>query len=105
MLQLTKLKKTSDTELTLNWSDGITTIISIQKLRDECPCAGCKGETVLFESYTPPKLTVLVPGMYDLKKMEIIGNYSVQPLWGDGHNTGLYSWDYLRKISALKLTE
>jgi DUF971 family protein len=38
--------------------------------------------------------------MYDLKKIDVIGNYAIQPLWGDGHNTGLYGWDYLRQIST-----
>ncbi len=100
MLQLTKLKKTSDLDLSMWWSDGVQTTISIKRLRDECPCAGCKGESVLFESYAPVKLPIARPGMYDLKKIDVIGNYAIQPLWGDGHNTGLYGWDYLRQIST-----
>ncbi len=99
MLQLVKLKKISDLELGLWWSDGVQTTIPIKLLRDECPCAGCKGESVLFESYTPVKLPIATPGMYELKKIDVIGNYAIQPLWGDGHNTGLYGWDYLRQIS------
>lgn len=100
MLQLTKLKKISDLELLLSWSDGVQTVIPIKKLRDECPCASCKGETVLFKSYAPTKLPIVTPGMYELKKVEVVGNYAIQPLWGDGHNTGLYGWEYLRQIST-----
>ncbi|MBC8043251.1 MAG: DUF971 domain-containing protein [Rhizobacter sp.] len=99
-MNLVKIKRTSDTALSLTWDNGETTDITLQKLRDECPCAGCKGETVLFETYQPVKLNVLTPGMYELKKIGTVGNYSIQPLWGDGHNTGLYSWDYLYHISA-----
>jgi DUF971 family protein len=99
MLQLVKLKKISDLELSLLWNDGAETRIAVRRLRDECPCANCKGESVLFESYAPVKLPVATPGMYELKKIEVIGNYSIQPVWGDGHNTGLYAWDYLRQIS------
>lgn len=99
-MNLAKLKRHGENALALTWSDGQTTYITLQKLRDECPCANCKGETVLFESYQPAKLPVFVPGMYDLKKVEVVGNYSIQPHWGDGHQTGLYTFDYLRAISS-----
>lgn len=98
-MTLSKLKRTSDTELSLTWSGGETTIVSLQRLRDECPCAGCKGETVLFEHYAPVKLPIATPGMYDLKSVGIVGNYSLQPVWGDGHSTGLYAFDYLYELS------
>ncbi|MDW8465570.1 MAG: DUF971 domain-containing protein [Chloroherpetonaceae bacterium] len=101
-MQLTKLKRYKDNALMLTWSDGSTTYITLEKLRNECPCANCKGETVLFESYQPPKLSVHVPGMYELKKVEVVGNYSIQPHWGDGHQTGLYTFNYLRRISSPK---
>jgi len=105
MLQLLKLKKTGQIELTFFWNDGSETKTSFQHLRDECPCAECKGETVLFESTEPNKKSPETPGIYDLKNIEIIGNYSIQPTWGDGHNSGLYSWEYLRKITIQPETE
>ncbi len=104
-MTLLKLKRHNDTELRLTWSDGTTTALSLQDMRNDCPCANCKGETVLFERYEPPKLPVFTPGMYDLKKIDIVGNYSLQPLWGDGHHTGLYTYDYLRQISTPITTE
>ena len=99
MLQLVKLKKTSESELTLFWNDDTQTKISFKHLRDECPCAECKGETVLFASTEPNKKPPETPGLYELKNIEVIGNYAIQPTWGDGHASGLYSWEYLRKIS------
>ena len=99
-MQLTKLKKISDSDLLLTWDDSRQTKVTIKRLRDECPCAGCAGETVLFESYQPVKLPITTPGMFELKKIELIGNYAIQPFWGDGHNTGLYSWELLNKISS-----
>lgn len=39
------------------------------------------------------------PGMYELKNLQAVGNYAVQAEWGDGHNTGIYSWDILRAIA------
>jgi DUF971 family protein len=29
-----------------------------------------------------------------------VGGYGIQPTWEDGHGTGIYSWEYLKKISA-----
>ncbi|MFN3393756.1 MAG: DUF971 domain-containing protein [Candidatus Thermochlorobacter sp.] len=104
-MTLTKLKRYAENILALTWSDGQTTYITLQKLRDECPCANCKGETVLFESHQPTKLPVFVPGMYDLRKIDVVGNYSIQPHWGDGHQTGLYTFDYLRAISSPTVPE
>ena len=99
----TKIKRTPENDgLAITWQDGSETKITFQRLRDECPCAGCKGETVLFETYQPVKLPVATPGMYDLKAIQTVGNYSIQPTWGDGHSTGLYSWDYLYEIATKK---
>jgi DUF971 family protein len=38
------------------------------------------------------------PGKYDLKSIAPVGSYAIQLSWGDGHATGLYSWDYLRQL-------
>lgn len=37
-------------KLALLWNDGSQFVISLKYLRDECPCAGCKGETILFQN-------------------------------------------------------
>ena len=42
-------------KLSLTWDNDSLSIISLKYLRDECPCAGCKGETILFRTYRPPK--------------------------------------------------
>jgi DUF971 family protein len=34
-------------------------------------------------------------GLVDLK---IVGNYALQLTWADGHNSGIYSWEYLREL-------
>ena len=35
-----------------------------------------------------------------LTALEPVGNYAVQPHFSDGHNTGIYSWDYLYKLGS-----
>ncbi len=83
--------------LTIRWSDGHTGVLPLRFLRDECPCAGCKGETILFESYSPPPQPEL-PGKFTLTSAEPVGHYALQLTWGDGHATGIYTWDTLRRM-------
>lgn len=84
--------------LFIKWEDDSETRIGLKYLRDECPCASCKGETILLKTYRPPKLTVLSPDMYKIKNIEVVGEYAIQLTWKDGHNTGIYSWDYFKEL-------
>lgn len=93
-----KIKIEDKNKLLLTWDDQKTSIISLKYLRDQCPCAGCKGETILFKTFRPPKPTILSPEMYKIKNIEIVGDYAIQISWKDGHNTGIYSWDYLKTL-------
>jgi DUF971 family protein len=93
-----QIKKESG-KLLIKWSNNETSEITLQKLRDECPCVNCKGESVMFESYIPIKSPFKPAGFYEIDKIEAVGNYAINIVWKDGHNTGIYSWDVLRAIS------
>ncbi len=67
-------------------------------LRDSCPCAGCKGETVLFKTYVPPEADTTTPGRYKLNGATPVGNYALKLTWGDGHDMGMYTWEQLRSL-------
>ena len=84
--------------LRITWENSTETILSLKYMRDECPCAGCKGETILLKTYRPPGLTVVTPEMYQVKNIEVVGDYAIQVTWKDGHNTGIYSWDYIKQL-------
>ena len=87
---------TEDRELRITWSDGHVTRFSLQYFRDQCPCAGCQGESDIFGDVRMPiRLPVTKPGKYELKKLTPVGNYAVAAAWGDGHDTGIYSWEHL----------
>ena len=92
----TQIKLNHDS-LFIRWDDGSENTISIKKLRDACPCAGCRGETVLLKTYTPEPQPEL-PGKYELKNIQQVGHYAVQLTWGDGHATGIYPWQILRSL-------
>lgn len=103
MTQPKKIKKTENESLQITWSDDEVTEITLTELRDNCPCVHCKGETVIFSSYIPIKSPFKAAGFYEIEKIEQVGNYAMQIIWKDKHNTGIYSWEYLREISDQNL--
>ena len=84
--------------LEILWEDESKSSIGLKYLRDECPCATCKGETVLLKTYRPPAKTMITPEMFIIKNIETVGEYAIQITWKDGHNTGIYTYDYLREL-------
>jgi DUF971 family protein len=82
--------------LIVTWKDGTTSEIEWKKLRDHCPCADCA------ELHGPAdSLKLNLAPNYNLASVGYIGNYAVQPRWGDGHDAGLFSWNYLRELAGL----
>ena len=87
-------------ELAIKWAEGGESFIPLEHLRRACPCAGCKGETdILGNLYKNPdqKLTAAA---FQLVRLVQVGGYAVQPVWADGHNTGIYSFEYLHRVAA-----
>jgi DUF971 family protein len=86
-------------ELAIKWDDGSESFIGLEQLRRHCPCAGCKGEMdVMGNLYKNPEKP-LSPHAFRLLRLEPVGTYGVQPVWGDGHNSGIFSFDYLWQIA------
>ena len=86
-------------ELAVKWDDGTETFIPLEKMRRMCPCAGCNGERDIMGNVykAPPK--PLGPSSFQIVRLNNVGGYAIQPQWADGHNTGLYSFDYLQRIA------
>jgi len=76
------------TEIT--WGDGHRCAYPNDILRGWCPCAHCQGHGGRIE---------FVPGGdSQLRVVEAVGNYALKLGWGDGHDTGLYTFEYLRDL-------
>jgi len=86
-------------ELAVKWSDGGESFIPLEKLRRACPCAGCKGETDIMGNVYKNPAAALTPKAFELIRIVSVGGYAVQPIWADGHATGIYSFDYLKRIA------
>jgi len=87
----------------IDWKDRHASAYGLAYLRDMCPCAACTGA-----HGTPPRQAERAPGpaspfqMYTptlkILGVEPVGNYAIRIHWSDGHSTGIYSFEHLRKI-------
>ena len=83
--------------LEISWSDGVRQVIRWGELRRNCPCASCR-----IERQKPPSLLpVLKPEEAQPvrpRSMEPVGHYAYQIDWNDGHNSGIYTFEFLRQL-------
>jgi DUF971 family protein len=85
-------------QLAIKWDDGTETFLSLETMRRRCPCASCHGETdILGNVYKGPE-RALGQNAFHLARLNYVGGYAINPVWGDGHSTGIYSFEYLKKI-------
>ncbi len=90
---LTEARRLPDSrQLRLTWSDGHSAEYDYDYLRGFCPCAGCQGHSGLKIRFLPPAQPV-APAT-----IKPVGNYAISILWSDGHGTGIYRFDFLRRI-------
>jgi len=91
--------------LQIEWQDGHRGVYSFKDLRAACPCALCKGERLPFDSKPTelPSVPTLPANAYEAKDLFKVGNYAIGFKWGDGHDTGIYTFDYLRKSCSCKI--
>ena len=87
-------------ELALAFEDGEELYLPLDLLRRACPCAACQGEPDALGRVLRP-VQQIGPRGFELLKSEVIGGYAIQLFWADGHSTGLYTFDYLRRLAAL----
>lgn len=80
-------------ELVIRFEDGYAGAIPFELLRVESPSAETKGHGATRPP--PPALKMSV----DVRGAELVGRYAVRVQFDDGHDTGLYSWRYLRELA------
>ena len=98
----TQIKLYTPDKLSIRWDDTHASLISLQTLRNNCPCAGCQGETILLKTFKPEPQQHL-PGRYTLTGIQQVGHYAIQISWGDGHSTGIYPWELLRNLCECQI--
>jgi len=100
--QSVKVNVTSGTGMEITWKDGHVSRYSFQWLRDACPCAMCDEERSqsgrALGAPIKPKPDELPMYKAAAKPVETtpIGKYAIAFKWNDGHEHGIYAWDFLR---------
>ena len=86
----------------IDWKDGHHSSYDVEYLRDYCPCASCTGA---HGTAPRPKSSGQPANPFQMYKpktkmvnIEPVGNYALRIIWNDGHATGIYSYDHLRRI-------
>lgn len=93
--------------LNIEWSDGAKHRLTWRLLRDRCPCADCRGHG---DGPPPPKpapppgslpiLSAAEAQPLRVAQMRPMGNYAYSIHFNDGHNTGIYTVEYLRQLGG-----
>lgn len=86
-------------ELAIQWNDGTESYLDLQFLRRACPCAACGGEPDVLGNVMRADISYS-DNSFDLVAFQIVGGYALQPRWADGHDTGIYSFQYLRRLAT-----
>ncbi len=80
--------------LTITWSDNQKCHYAAADLRRQCPCAQCVNEWTGERTLRPDA----VSDVMTLVDTEIVGRYALSFKFGDGHETGIYSFRLLREL-------
>ena len=84
------------TALRVAFTNGVSEALSAEMLRVMSPSAEVRGHS--------PAERKLIAGKRDatIRKVEPVGNYAVKLVFSDGHDTGLFTWDYLYELAQRK---
>ena len=92
------------TGVDIEWKDAHLSKYTFPFLRDACPCALCDEERTK-SGRQPGKRALPKPGELPMYKpvvtatsAEPVGKYAIKFHWNDGHELGIYSWQWLRDI-------
>ena len=98
----TRIEKTPEREILIEWSDGELQKIAFKALRDGCQCATCADARLKPAPETSGQLTVLTAAEaqpLDILEMRPVGNYAYNIRFSDGHTTGIFTFDLLRSLA------
>ncbi len=88
------------------WADGHESIYPAQYLRAHCPCASCNEKRLKARKGPGAGGGISLPvigggepaGPLSMVRYEPVGRYAIQFFWSDRHDTGIFTFDFLREI-------
>lgn len=105
--QPTSIHRGLNNSLVIGWSDGSSRVYSAGELRKSCPCANCREKnsaeaskpvTVGRKGALLPVLSAQEARPLTIEHMRPIGNYAYNISFSDGHDSGLFTFDYLLEL-------
>lgn len=89
-----EIRKKKGEGIVIRWQDGHASTYGARYLRGRCPCAQCVSETtgqrLVSEEHIGPDVAI--------EAARTVGNYALHFDFSDGHTTGIYTFEYLRRI-------
>ncbi len=82
----------ADRLLEIDWDDGRRDVLPVELLRVESPSAEVQGHGHDTKQIVPGKRNV------GINTVEAVGNYAIRIHFDDGHDTGIFSWEVLRRL-------
>lgn len=83
----------------IDWADGETSLLPHRTLRAYCPCAHCQGHEGPIRWFEEGES--LGSDATRIEGLEEVGSYAIKIIWGDEHQTGIYTFRHLRELGAL----
>ncbi|MEM8859173.1 MAG: DUF971 domain-containing protein [Chloroflexota bacterium] len=101
-VQVDKTKR----EIRVSWGDGHTSHLPFDGLRAACPCVMCKGGHANMGKPANPCTVKNAPETkLQLLGVQAMGSYALQISWSDGHDVGIFTWEFLRQADPVNCVE
>lgn len=108
--QLTEVKRLENEGIEVTFKNQEKRLIEIKKLRDNCPCAECRELRGEGSHSEPIKISNKKKKVFNIvehsaeealkiTKVWPVGNYALGILWGDNHDSGIYTYEYIFKLT------
>lgn len=97
----TAIRRRDDGSIEITWSDAAEGVATPRLLRDACPCASCREKRTeppgasLLQVLSPEEIAPLT-----ITGMNPVGQYAYKIAFSDGHDSGIYTLEYLRELTA-----
>lgn len=93
-LEPVEIKQIDDATVRITWSDDRQCSFEAPNLRRACPCAQCVNEWTGERMLKPQSIS----DELQIRDVSIVGRYALNFRWSDGHDSGIYSFRYLREL-------